>query len=306
MRKLSAWINAARLRTLPLSVSGILVGTAIADIYGNSDPLLFFLAVLTAIGFQITSNFANDYGDGIKGTDNENRIGPQRALQSGLLSKEELKRGIIVSIAINVLLILGVIYIAFGLNNIEYLITFFTLGAISIWAAIKYTVGNSAYGYRGLGDLFVFVFFGLLSVMGTAFLHLKQVYPLSILVASSIGLLSVGVLNLNNLRDHESDRASQKNTLIVKMGYDNGIRYHTLLIILGLGAMLTFVLLFFECWAQLVPLLLFVPILMHLNRVRATKNPALLDPELKKLAIGIFLMSLLFYMTNNIFCNFEL
>ena len=306
MPKLSAWINAARLRTLPLSVSGVLVGTALADFYGKGNIPIFILALLTAIGFQITSNFANDYGDGVKGTDNHERIGPKRALQSGLLTKKGLKRGIIVSIIINILLVITLVYIAFGLDHIAYLLFFMGLGGISIWAAIKYTIGASAYGYRGLGDIFVFLFFGLVAVLGSMFLFTKNLNPMAILPAISIGLLSVGVLNLNNLRDHQSDKNVNKNTLVVKMGYSNGIKYHTGLLLMGLFCMIMFIALNIQCWFQCIPLLAFIPILLHLKRVYKVGEPSLLDPELKKLAIGIFLFALLFYITNNIFCNFEL
>ena len=124
MPKLSAWIHAARLRTLPLSVSGVLVGTALANFYGKSNYSIFILALLTAIGFQITSNFANDYGDGVKGTDNDDRIGPKRALQSGLLTRKELKQGIIISIIISLVLVAAVLFFSFGVDNIEYFALF--------------------------------------------------------------------------------------------------------------------------------------------------------------------------------------
>jgi 1,4-dihydroxy-2-naphthoate octaprenyltransferase len=304
--KLSAWIHAARLRTLPLSVSGVLVGTALANFYGKSNTSIFILALLTAIGFQITSNFANDYGDGVKGTDNEDRIGPKRALQSGLLTRKSLKRGIIVSSIVNIILVIAVVYLSFGLENIEYILLFMALGALSIWAAIKYTVGSSAYGYRGLGDVFVFVFFGLLAVLGSMFLYTKNITVVSILPAISLGVLSTGVLNLNNLRDHDSDKNANKNTLVVQMGYANGIKYHTILLIVGLLSILAFIMFNFQCYTQLIPLVVFIPILLHLKRVYKAENPSLLDPELKKLAISIFLLALLFYISNNIFCNFEL
>ena len=306
MPKLSTWVHAARLRTLPLSVSGVLVGTALANFYGKSNNSIFILALLTAIGFQITSNFANDYGDGVKGTDNEERIGPKRALQSGLLSRKVLKKGIIFSIVINIILVLAVVYFSFGLENIEYILLFMALGAFCIWAAIKYTVGSSAYGYKGLGDVFVFVFFGLLAVLGSMFLYTKYITTMSILPAISLGVLSAGVLNLNNLRDHDSDKNANKNTLVVKMGYVNGIKYHTVLLTVGLLSILAFIILNFQCYTQLVPLLVFIPILLHLKRVYKAENPSLLDPELKKLAISIFLLALLFYISNNIFCNFGL
>ena len=306
MPKLSAWINAARLRTLPLSVSGILVGTALANFYGEGNKYIFILALLTAIGFQITSNFANDYGDGVKGTDNEERIGPKRALQSGLLSRRELKRGIIVSIIISIILVITVVYLSFGLQNVEYIVLFMALGGLSIWAAIKYTVGSSAYGYRGLGDVYVFVFFGLLAVLGSMFLYTKQITAMAILPAISIGVLSTAVLNLNNLRDHDSDKNANKNTIVVQMGYANGIIYHTILVLTGLVSMLAFIILNFVCFTQLIPLVAFIPILLHLRRVHKAGNPSLLDPELKKLALSIFSLAILFYINNNIFCNFEL
>jgi 1,4-dihydroxy-2-naphthoate octaprenyltransferase len=283
-----------------------LVGTALANFYGKSNNSIFILAILTAIGFQITSNFANDYGDGVKGTDNEERIGPKRALQSGLLSRKILKKGIIYSIVINIIMIFAVVYFSFGLENIEYIVLFMALGVLSIWAAIKYTVGSSAYGYKGLGDVFVFVFFGLLAVLGSMFLYTKNITPSSILPAISLGVLSTAVLNLNNLRDHDSDKNANKNTLVVQMGYANGIKYHTVLLILGLLSMLAFILLNFICYTQLMPLVVFIPILLHLKRVYKAENPSLLDPELKKLAISIFLLALLFYISNNIFCNFGL
>ena len=162
MSKLKAWVSAARLRTLPLSISGILFGTALANYVGSSDQTILFLALATTIAFQITSNFANDYGDGVKGTDDEHRIGPKRALQSGSLKRSELKLGIILASIFSFLLTISLVYYAFGLESIGYILLFLFLGLFSIWAALKYTMGDSAYGYQGLGDVFVFMFFGLL------------------------------------------------------------------------------------------------------------------------------------------------
>ena len=304
MPKIAPWINAARLRTLPLSISGVLVGTTLANLHGSGNNTIFILALCTAIGFQITSNFANDYGDGVKGTDNENRIGPKRALQSGLLTRKVLKRGIILSILVNIILVIAVVYIAFGRQNIGYGLLFLVFGGFSIWAAVKYTVGNSAYGYRGLGDVFVFLFFGLLAVLGTLFLYAKSITWPAVLPAISIGALSTGVLNLNNLRDYESDTDANKRTLVVLMGYQNGLKYHTALISIGLLSLLVYTIMEFKCYFQLLPLVVFIPILLRLKRVRSTETPSLLDPELKKLAISTFLLSLLFYLGNNIFCKF--
>ncbi len=301
MSKTKAWLNAARLRTLPLSISGIIVGTALAGFYGYTNYTIFFLALMTTIGFQVTSNFANDYGDGVKGTDNEDRIGPKRALQSGILTREELKLGIIFSIVINILLVLTLVYLAFGIQYYGYVLLFLGLGAASIWAAIKYTIGTSAYGYKGLGDLFVFLFFGLLGVLGCMFLYTKFIYAEALLPAITIGLLSVGVLNLNNLRDSQSDKKAGKNTLVVKMGYQKGKRYHYFLLLTAFLAMLIFIGLNFNNWSRAIPLLGFVPIAVHIKKVYVTKDQVLLDPELKKLALSTFLLAILFYFSFNIF-----
>ena len=297
MNKIAAWLNAARLRTLPLSVSGIVIGSALGRFYGKSDSLIFIIALLTTIGFQVTSNFANDYGDGVKGTDNSDRIGPKRALQSGLLTRNELKNGILISIVFCIILVLTLLYISFGSDQIEYFILFGVLGSLSIWAAIKYTVGTSAYGYRGLGDIFVFIFFGLLAVLGSLFLYTKFISVFAWLPAITIGALSTAVLNLNNLRDYESDKMAGKNTLIVKMGWNNGKKYHYALVAIAFLSMLSFIVLNFEVWYQFLPLLAFIPIGAHVFKVTKTKSPRLLDPELKKLALSTFLMSFLFYIT---------
>ena len=299
MSKITAWLNAARLRTLPLSVSGIVVGSALAKFYGKIDVLIFILALLTTIGFQVTSNFANDYGDGVKGTDNADRVGPKRALQSGLLTRKELKTGIVISIIICLILVVAVAYFSFGTGQIEYFILFGVLGSLSIWAAIKYTIGTTAYGYRGLGDIFVFVFFGLLAVLGSLFLYTKFITGFAWLPAIAVGTLSTGVLNLNNLRDYESDKKVGKNTMIVKMGMKNGKKYHYALIALAFISMLVFIVFNFEAWYQFAPLLAFIPIGTHVLKVIKTESPLLLDPELKKLALSTFLMSFLFYITFN-------
>ena len=235
-------IKAARLRTLPLSVAGIITGSALA--YRN-DPSafswqIFAWALLTTILFQVLSNFANDYGDGVKGTDNEHRLGPQRALQSGAISRSQLKRIILITAGLSILSALILIYLAFGSENLLYIVIFFVLGLLCIAAAIKYTVGSSAYGYRGLGDLFVFVFFGLVSVVGSEFLYSQTLQWITFLPAICIGLLSVAVLNLNNMRDYENDQRSGKHTLVVKMGISLAKYYHYYLVVLAMVALLSF------------------------------------------------------------------
>lgn len=295
MTKVNAWLNAARLRTLPLSISGILVGTALAATLGSTNTLIFILALFTTIGLQITSNFANDYGDGIKGTDNNERIGPKRALQSGLLTAQQLKIGIYISVVINALLVFALVYVSFGLDQLPITVVFLLLGAFAIWAAIKYTIGKSAYGYNGLGDIFVFIFFGLVSVLGSMFLYIKSIPVLSLLPAISIGLLSVGVLNLNNLRDFKSDKSVGKNTLVVKMGFDNGKKYHYTLLILSFITLLVYIFTTNGTLLRYVCLAGYIPIAAHMGKVARTTNASALDPELKKLALSTFLTALLFY-----------
>jgi len=296
-----AWVQAARLRTLPLSLSGIIAGTALAAMEDQFDWILFLLALLTTVGFQVTSNFANDYGDGVKGTDNEDRIGPARAIQSGSITRSSLKKGIIISVIISMLIALALIYLAFGLENFFYILLFFVLGLLSIWAAIKYTVGSNAYGYRGMGDLFVFLFFGLLGVLGSMFLYTKSLGWNAVLPAIAIGFLCVAVLNLNNLRDVVSDKKHGKITMVVKMGFDNGKWYHSFLILMALVCFVLFLWLENFGWKASSFMLAFVPLLIHLRKVMQTQNPGDLDAELKKVALSTFLLALLFLISVNIF-----
>nr|WP_297787875.1 1,4-dihydroxy-2-naphthoate octaprenyltransferase [uncultured Allomuricauda sp.] len=301
MGNTKAWIQAARLRTLPLSLSGIIVGTALAVLDGQFEPSIFVLALLTTVGFQVTSNFANDYGDGVKGTDNEDRIGPARALQSGSITRASLKKGIIISVLISMLIAMALIYSAFGMENFAYALVFFVLGLLSIWAAIKYTVGSNAYGYRGMGDLFVFLFFGLLGVLGSMFLYTESLEWNSLLPAVSIGFLCVAVLNLNNLRDVVSDKKHNKITLVVKIGFDNGKRYHFFLIITALICFTLFLWIENFDWKQSFFMLAFVPLLIHLRKVMVTRTPGDLDTELKKVALSTFLLALLFLISVKFF-----
>lgn len=269
--------------------------------HGFSDGIVFTLALLTTIGFQVTSNFANDYGDGVKGTDDQDRVGPARALQSGLLTKSSLKRGILIASFVSMILATSLIYVAFGKENIKLILLFFVLGILSVWAAIKYTMGENPYGYKGLGDVFVFLFFGLLGVLGSMFLYTKALDLTSVLPAVTIGLLCVGVLNLNNLRDVHSDAKHGKNTLVVKMGYANGKKYHFALITSAFLSISVYGYLEKLELLQWFFLLAFVPIFIHLRKVMRTREPVKLDGELKKLALSTFLLSLLFYMAVNNF-----
>ncbi|MFO8148051.1 MAG: 1,4-dihydroxy-2-naphthoate polyprenyltransferase [Bacteroidota bacterium] len=294
MGNFNSWINAARLRTLPLSISGIIVGTTIAVQQGHFNIVIFSLALCTTLGLQILSNLANDYGDGVKGTDNENRVGPARAIQSGLISAKEMKQGIWITAIATMILAVLLIYVAFGSENFLSAIVFFALGLAAIVAAIKYTVGENAYGYRGLGDVFVFIFFGLVAVYGSYFLYTLQFNWLVILPAFAIGLLSAGVLNLNNMRDRESDALAGKNTLVVKMGAGRSKNYHYFLIIGASFCLVIFSVFTADSWSDFLYLIGFIPLFLHLKRVVENENPMLLDPELKILALTTFFISILF------------
>lgn len=293
MANAKAWFEAARLRTLPLSVSGILVGSFYAFSQGMVNWSIFGFALLTTLGLQILSNFANDYGDGVKGTDNENRIGPQRAIQSGAITVKAMKKGIILTSLLTLGAAIALIYLSFGKDNLVYSLFFFFLGLAAIAAAIKYTVGKSAYGYRGLGDLFVFIFFGLVSVLGCYFLFSKELDILILLPAISTGLLSVAVLNLNNMRDQVSDAMSGKNTLVVKLGPKRAKIYHYFIILTALFLTLLFAILYNFKPVQYLFLLAYIPFLLHIKTVSRNTVPRELDPELKKVALGTFLLSVL-------------
>lgn len=294
MPSFKTYVQAARLRTLPLSVSGIMVGSFLALAEDKWNWWIFILAILTTVGFQVLSNFANDYGDGIKGTDNEERIGPQRVIQSGAMTTTQLKSTMIVTVILTLLVALALIFVSFGTENPFFTILFFVLGIASIVAAIRYTIGSKAYGYSGLGDLFVFLFFGLLSVVGSYFLYTKYIHWTIFLPATSVGLLSVGVLHLNNMRDRISDTNSGKKTIAVKLGEARSKKYYYYLIGFSFLTALFYVNYHFHSFWQLLFILAYIPMLKQLIRVLTNKKPKLLDPELKRLAIYTFLFSLLF------------
>lgn len=288
------FLKAARLRTLPLSLSGIIVGSFLAYSNGHFNGLICSLALLTTIGFQVLSNFANDYGDGIKGTDNLDRIGPERALQSGVISPREMLNAIKLTGIITFLVAVILLYLAFGKVNIGYFLLFLLLGLASIAAAIKYTMGKKAYGYHGFGDVFVFLFFGWLSVLGSYFLYTTQLDWTIFLPATSIGLLSVGVLNLNNLRDRLSDQKANKRTLVVKIGEEFAKYYHYYLLFVSFLLALLYTSFHFSSPKQFLFIIAFIPVFRHLYTVYKNKDTTQLDPELKKLALSTFLFAILF------------
>ncbi len=287
MTKSQAWIKALRLRTLPLSLSGIIIGSAIAKYNGFWDWNIFLLSLLTTVLFQIVSNLANDLGDSIKGTDNKDRVGPMRSVQSGLISKNEMRNAAVMTSIVSLLSAGTLIYI--GTTNLPISILWFYCGlaVACIIAAITYTMGKKAYGYYGLGDIMVFLFFGLVSVLGVYPLYAKSIDWIIMLPACSIGLLSTAVLNLNNMRDRTNDAKSGKNTLVVKIGADWAKLYHTLLVLGGIICHLMFLVTINHPIA-FIGLLPGIILMLHLQKVMKTKNPKDFDPELKKVALSTF------------------
>lgn len=303
MNKTKAWISAIRLRTLPLSFSVILMGNALVYNWSKINCMLsetdvfswtiFGLTLLTTLLLQILSNLANDYGDALKGTDNEDRLGPERAIQSGIISSKEMLKAIILFSILSFLTGIGLLFIAFKQNIELTFLLFLLLGLVSIAAAIKYTIGKSAYGYKALGDLFVFLFFGLVGVIGSAYLQVQTVYDYTVLSGIAFGALSVAVLNLNNMRDRIPDQKANKHTLAVKLGFKKSKYYHYSLFILSYSCLIP--VLYFWHWTTL----LYTPVILihalHLIKVYKIKEPVAFDPELKKIALSTFLLSLIIF-----------
>lgn len=290
--KVKCWIEAARLRTLPLSVSGIIVGSALAFSQTEFDVLLFSLLMATTVLLQILSNFANDLGDFQHGTDNADRVGPKRTLQSGGLTVSDMKRGISVAVILSLIVGMIMLWVAFGFGTCFWI--FLVIGILAIIASIRYTVGRNPFGYRGLGDFMVLVFFGLATVVGSYFIVTQSLSVESWLLGFALGFLSMGVLNINNLRDAESDLKSGKRTIVVKLGVKFGQAYHLTLCVLSV-ALIAYCL---YCQSSALSLLWIalpsVLLLLHGLKVFRADDVKKLDPELKKLSLTTLLMSVLF------------
>lgn len=293
MKKIKPWLSAMRLRTLPLSVSGIILGTCFAIYNGRFSWWVLVLAILTTISLQILSNLANDYGDGTKGTDNDDRVGPKRAIQSGVITPDEMLDAIKFNIVVVIILTLSLIMAAFGPANFLFLLLFVFLGGLSVYAALNYTMGDSPYGYRALGDVFVFIFFGLISTIGSYLLYVHTIDHVVVLPAIALGLLSVGVLNLNNMRDLEEDAKVGKITIAVKLGIKRAKQYHYFLIIGAMFASIIFSILYYVEPYNFLYLVAFVPLLIHIKKIKAAKEPDDFDGQLKVLALSTFLFSIL-------------
>lgn len=289
--KFKTWIEALRLRTLPLAVSSTLLGSFLAVYFNVFKWRIAILSTVTAILLQILSNLANDLGDGLKGTDNDDRIGPERAIQSGIISKKEMLIAIGVTVTLSLVSGIWLIFEGIRIERPFMLVAFILLGIGAIYSAIKYTVGDKPYGYAGLGDIFVFIWFGIVGVSGSFYLHGQSIEPDVLLPSVSMGLLSVGVLNLNNLRDRISDKKSGKNTIVVRIGQHAAQIYQSILVITALICTGIFV---FRNYSQLSQLLFLLPIpvlLTDAKKVLEITDPKNFDPYLKRFAMETFFFS---------------
>jgi len=291
--KMKAWISAFRLRTLPLSISGIIVGAFFARYNGFWDTQVFVMALLTTLIFQLVSNLANDLGDSLKGTDNAQRIGPTRSVQSGAISAKEMKNAIIIGVVLALISSGALIFSALEFLSLGALVFYVILAILCIVAALLYTIGKKAYGYFGFGDLMVFLFFGCVSVLGVYPLFGGEFTSLLFYPAVTIGLLSTAVLNLNNMRDRQNDQRSSKRTIAVILGPNGSKIYHFALVFIALISHFIFI-------DQLDHLALNISITppaivlgLHVRKVMRTTNPKDFDGQLKIVALSTFALAIL-------------
>ncbi|KFF12235.1 1,4-dihydroxy-2-naphthoate prenyltransferase [Chryseobacterium soli] len=297
------WIKAARLRTLPLSLSGIIMGAFIAKwrLWGEGgtwDWKIFALALLVTLLYQILSNYANDYGDGIKGTDAKRSTSAEaRAVASGKITAKQMKNAVILFSVLSFAATVALLYVAFIPQYMKEFYIFIGLGVASILAAIGYTVGKKPYGYMGLGDLFVFIFFGLVSVCGSYFLFTKTFSWDILLPGTAVGMMSMAVLNLNNMRDIESDKLSGKNSLALRIGFKNAMIYEMVLLQLPLILILIFLAINGFIQSQnyyvFIVMILIIPFAKLRRRIMSVKEPKELDQFLKQVGILTFTMAVL-------------
>jgi len=289
--KKEAWLHAIRLRTLPLALASILAGSFLAANLNVFRWEILVLASLTTIFLQILSNLSNDYGDTVNGADHADRQGPIRAVQSGLISLPEMKKAMYLFGALS--LISGLLLLFVAVQSMTLFLIFLGLGLAAIWAAITYTSGSNPYGYAGLGDISVFIFFGILGVFGTYFLHSLTLNLSGIWIAIALGLFSTAVLNINNIRDIESDFTAGKKSIPVRIGKKAAVRYNWFLILGGNCSLIIFVLIS-DSWSSLLALLAMPIMIAVALGVQNGKESKTIDPYLKKMALSTLLWTILF------------
>ncbi|HNV29685.1 MAG TPA: 1,4-dihydroxy-2-naphthoate polyprenyltransferase [Cyclobacteriaceae bacterium] len=290
--KIKVWLHAFRLRTLPLALACIGMAGFLAAAAGKFDLVLFTLCCLTTIFLQVLSNLANDYGDSLNGADHEGRKGPLRAVQSGVISAAQMRSAVIVFSLLSLICGLFLLWVSFG-TNWRAMALFFCLGLMSIAAAIGYTVGKKPYGYIGLGDISVLIFFGLVGVMGSYYLFTHTISWKELLPALSCGLFSIAVLNINNIRDIESDRIAGKYSIPVRIGKEMAVRYHWILLIGGILSAIVYIILHYKSPWQFL-FLITVPLFVKNGLSIHHKPSEELDPFLKQMALSTLLFVLLF------------
>jgi len=283
------WIVSLRLRTLPLSASCIIMGSFLAAYKGNFDIIVFFLALATTLLLQILSNLSNEYGDMVKGTDSAGRVGPERSIQKGEITLGQMKTGMLITAVITA--VSGTVLVVYA-ADLLFILIFILTGIAAIAAAVKYTVGKKPYGYRALGDLFVFIFFGPVGVTGSFFLHTGFFEADLLLPSFTSGLLSVAVLNLNNMRDMENDLRHNKITLAGIFGKSNSRFYHLVLISAAIASSLLFSFINNFSFYKYIYCITFIPALISLRKVFIYSDPANLDPELRRTAVSNLINSI--------------
>jgi 1,4-dihydroxy-2-naphthoate octaprenyltransferase len=293
----NSWLSAFRLRTLPLALSSIIMGSFLAATHNSStnqfDIKIFGLCISTTILLQILSNLANDYGDSQHGADSKDRKGPQRAVQAGLISAQAMKNAMLLFAILALMSGLALLWVALG-NHVTLFLTFLGLGIVAIIAAVTYTAGAKPYGYAGLGDISVLIFFGLVGVMGCYFLYAKNISWDLLLPAISCGAFSVAVLNINNIRDIESDFKAGKLSIPVRLGREKAVIYHFVLLFLGLSSAIIYTVLHWQNPIQLLFLITLPLLLRNVSAVQKNTNPQELDPYLKQMALTTLLFVLSF------------
>lgn len=289
---LKACIKSMRLRTLPLSLSGVILGVTLAADKTDVSPWTAALIFLTTVCLQILSNLSNELGDTLSGTDSADRQGPKYALGSGDMTIGDIKKLILMFIGLCVISGLAMIQVSFGSLFKTESICLEALGAAAIVGAMKYTLGKNPYGYRGLGDVFVFIFFGLVSVLGGYYVAARELPPLIMLLpASAIGCFSVGVLNVNNIRDMKTD-AVNRVTVAIKLGMKGARIYQTILVTLGWALILVFCAVYDFAPGHYIFIITLPLYIKHLQGVW-TRSERALDPMLPMLVISTFFLSIL-------------
>lgn len=291
---LQAWLSAIRLRTLPLALSSIGMGSFLAASLQLFSLKVFILCSLTTIFLQILSNIANDYGDSVHGADSIEREGPKRAVQSGQISSRQMMVAIVIFSVLSLFTGIYLLYETLSNASRQTIGLFFGLGILSIMAAITYTAGKKPYGYMGLGDISVLLFFGWIGVLGTFYLYTQQFNWRYLLPATTCGLFATAVLNINNIRDIESDRKAGKRSIPVRLGKQKAVLYHWVLLSLGVACAVWYVILNYRSGYQFLFLLTLPLLIANAKGVWRKQKAAELDPYLKQMALTTLLFIITF------------